>query len=233
MALTDNLIAFYGLSDLADSSGNNRHLTPNGDVSFVTGKTGNCFQAAGPSGYLTAEFDGSNWSEFSLSFWAKVTGEMYPNIIYQMDIFGPNNMPLGYVEGLDLRPFGYSHGESAVVNEWMHFVISVGNTSSAGNATIYKNGSVIPCPDLNFNDFALVINGIKIGTSGEMQSSNMQIDSFGIWNRALSGTEASELNNSGYGGEIVNGAWVPTPPPPTLVKLQAPVKFMGKVKFGV
>ena len=50
MALTDNLQAFYKLSDLSDSSGNNRTLTNNGNVSFASGKLGNA-----------AVFDGSNY----------------------------------------------------------------------------------------------------------------------------------------------------------------------------
>jgi hypothetical protein len=49
MALTDNLQAFYKLSDLSDSSGNNRTLTNNGNVTFASGKIGNA-----------AVFDGSN-----------------------------------------------------------------------------------------------------------------------------------------------------------------------------
>ena len=53
------------------------------------------------------------------------------------------------------------------------------------------------------------------------------IDAVGIWNRALSDSEVAELYNNGTGLEL-DGV-----PQPTLVKLQAPVKFMGKVKFGV
>jgi hypothetical protein len=200
--LNNGLQAFYKLSDLSDSSGNNRTLTPNGTVSFVSGKIGNCFQAAGGGGYLTSEFDGSSWTEFSLNFWAKVTGQIYPNIIYQMDIFGPNNMPLGYVEGLDYRPIGYSHGDSATIGEWVHFVIAAKNSNGTWGATIYKNGSVLPCPDLDANGFTPVINGIKIGTSGEMQSSNMQIDAFGIWNRELNISEVAALYNNGTGLEL-------------------------------
>ncbi len=53
------------------------------------------------------------------------------------------------------------------------------------------------------------------------------IDAVGIWNRALSDAEVAELYNNGTGLELDGVAQ------PTLVKMQAPVKFFGKVKFGV
>jgi hypothetical protein len=226
--LESGLQAFYKLSDTSDSSGNNRTLTNNGNGSFVSGKLGNCFQAAGAEGYLSTEFDASSWTEFSLSFWAKVTAEIYPNIIYQMDVTGPNNMPLGYVEGLDWRPFGYSHGDTAVLDEWVHWTIAAKSLNGVWSAIIYKNGAVLPCPDLDANGFTPVINGIKIGTSGEMQTSNMQIDAFGIWSRELRNTEAAALYNSGNGLELGT-----TPTLNTLTKIQGNAKFYGKVKFAL
>jgi hypothetical protein len=56
---------------------------------------------------------------------------------------------------------------------------------------------------------------------------NGQIDAVGIWNRALSDAEVAELYNNGTGLELEGVAQ------PTLVKLQAPVKLIGKIKFGV
>jgi hypothetical protein len=56
---------------------------------------------------------------------------------------------------------------------------------------------------------------------------NGSIDAVGIWNRALSDAEVAELYNNGAGLELEGSA------APTLVKMQAPVKFFGKVKFGV
>jgi hypothetical protein len=59
-----------------------------------------------------------------------------------------------------------------------------------------------------------------------------EMDAFGIWNRALSDAEVAELYNSGTGLEIDNGG-NGGGGNPTLVKMQAPVKFFGKIKFGV
>ena len=53
------------------------------------------------------------------------------------------------------------------------------------------------------------------------------MDAVGIWNRALSDSEVAALYNSGNGLELEGSA------APTLVKMQAPVKFFGKIKFGV
>ena len=65
---------------------------------------------------------------------------------------------------------------------------------------------------------------------GSIQGSygfNGQIDAVGIWNRALSDAEVAELYNNGTGLELDGVAQ------PTLVKMEAPIKFFGKVKFGV
>ena len=72
MALTDNLLAFYKLSDTSDSSGNNRTLTNNGNVSFASGKIGNAAVFDGQS-YLTNSVDITNYSGLTIAMWIKAT----------------------------------------------------------------------------------------------------------------------------------------------------------------
>jgi len=72
MALTDNLLAFYKLDDLQDSSGNNRTLTNNGNVTFASGKIGNAAIGNG-SGYLICPSLAQPQTAMSISTWFKTT----------------------------------------------------------------------------------------------------------------------------------------------------------------
>jgi hypothetical protein len=98
-----------------------------------------------------------------------------------------------------------------------------------GIASIYYNSIKDNSYNADISSYLPCENGIILSNSNEnfLQHGNNTIDAVGIWNRALSDAEVAELYNNGTGLEL-DGV-----PQPTLVKLQAPVKFMGKVKFGV
>jgi len=240
MALTDNLQAFYKLSDTSDSSGYNKHLTNNGNVSFASGKIGNAavFDRSGDSqnasNWLSVE--NTNTGETAASFfcWAKMTYSDYPEYAFGMSgIQDDGTWVLFYHANNGRLQFGSNFGEgwSDVAfgvsfipqDEWAY----VGFTYDGSNIRLYINGqidSVTPCN----GNFVRSTNNIYIGKDGSWNSIGFagQIDAVGIWNRALSDAEVAELYNNGTGLELEVIL-------PTLVKLQAPVKFMGKVKFGV
>lgn len=221
MALTDNLQAFYKLSDLTDSSGNNRTLTTHGNVSFASGKIGNA-----------AVFDGSNCltgesllvgNTFSVAGWVNNKSGDQCGIVYQNTGFGISILG-GVIELTDLRSFGEYTTSQIPQNIWNHFAVSVNN----GLAKIFVNGAL----ELEVTNPSNVVDlngqaGLGIGGNGSFVGGTKDIDAVGIWNRALSDAEFVELYNNGTGLEL-DGV-----PQPTLVKMQAPVKFMGKVKFGV
>ena len=217
MALTDNLQAFYKFSDLSDSSGNNRTLTNNGNVSFASGKIGNA-----------AVFDGENFFNFSVnntiktvSCWFKTESQNSYNVLLEFP-----NAQLQFIGSGQLRVNG-QYGEEVFgddVNDgnWKHavFVLDENVNSAYLNGTKYLLSTSYT--ELNSGE-------ITVGATpgGAWDKWIGQIDAVGIWNRALSDSEISELYNNGTGLELDGVAQ------PTLVKMQAPVKFFGKVKFGV
>ena len=228
MALTDNLQAFYKLSDLSDSSGNNRTLTNNGNVSFASGKIGNAATINGNWFYTDETLNLANG--FSVNCWVKnlssnglkpaVSQWQGGNGAFFIGIFEDH-----YVFGAATPwPSGLLYGDQATLNEWVHLI----GICSGSTQKFYING--VEVASQNIDPFTDLTQGtFKIGTldnNGEFVF-NGDIDAVGIWNRALSDAEVAELYNGGAGIEL-DGE-----PQPTLVKLQAPVKFMGKVKFGV
>jgi len=226
MALTDNLQAFYKLSDTSDSSGNNRTLTNNGNVSFVSGKIGN---AANLQGSQTLERQipsiNSN-SSGSYSCWVNRNGiEEYALCLIKA--FGTSLYADSYTgvhpDGR-LNSYIPSMGEFSVnlnSTNWAHFVLSYNATTQ--EVKLYANGQVF---HIASNGSVLTDSNFVIGYGDGWQGKGL-VDAVGIWNRALSDAEVAALYNSGTGLELDGVAQ------PTLVKMQAPVKFFGKVKFGV
>jgi hypothetical protein len=241
MALTDNLQAFYKLSDLSDSSGNNRTLTNNGNVSFASGKLGNA--AVFDGNYLSLE-SLTIPSEFTISFWCNIeTTAEGDNQVTGLFGTGTDFFCHTLSDGQTLKihwgnpyPYNFNYNDSnnnssIALNEWTHVVIG----QDSEKKYIYTNNVK---SEIVSNGTSEVTTNIAIGAFlGGGVEPNVQgskkMDAFGIWSRALSDAEVAELYNNGTGLEIDNGGGGGGGGNPTLVKMQAPVKFFGKVKFGV
>ena len=222
MALTDNLLAFYKLSDLTDSSGNNRTLTNNGNVSFASGKIGNA-----------AVFDGSNelrvtnpiaeGAEYSIAGWVKFSN--FDSFQWVLS-FG-NDMGVVYHNGVSPA--------EVIFTPTVGSYIGVGTPSAGDWHFIYAYRKSDGEYGISIDNGALVI-----GNAGETYYSSFEIgnllngsmDAVGIWNRALSDSEVAALYNNGTGLELDGGNGGGGGGNPTLVKMEAPIKFFGKVKFG-
>ena len=223
MALTDNLLAFYKLSDLTDSSGNNRTLTNNGNVSFASGKIGNAAVFDG-SNYLDVSMaslpQGSQDRTISLWFNSSKTGSQVP--LYYGNA-SEGELVLFYIDQntVIVSPYGDGLASSEQLSDgnWHHILFETNNQTWL----LYIDGVL---KDSQYRSTSTNGTALTIG-SGSDGNVEGQIDAVGIWNRALSNAEVAELYNNGTGLEL-DGV-----PQPTLVKLQSPVKFMGKVKFGV
>jgi hypothetical protein len=234
MALTDNLQAFYKLSDTSDSSGNNRTLTNNGNVSFASGKLGN---AATINGNWFSTNETLNLANnFTVACWVNINslGSLRPAVSQWQGGNGAFFIGTGednYVFALATPwPSGLLYGGPATLNQWVHLI----GICSGSTQKFYING--VEVASQNIDPFTDLTQGtFKIGTldGGEEFVFDGQIDAVGIWNRALSDAEVAELYNNGTGLEIDNGGNGGGGGNPTLVKMQAPVKFFGKIKFGV
>ena len=143
MALTDNLLAFYKLNDLTDSSGNGNTLTNNGDVTFSSGKIGNA-----------AVFDGTNWlsssentafgtSNLSVSMW--VNASNLDNSQKMAYVGGSGGFVFSLLEGtVHLAKAGvadlYDFSSASVTNNsWFHVVMKREETTF----TCYINGTSV------------------------------------------------------------------------------------------
>ena len=217
MALTDNLLAFYKLSDTSDSSGYNRTLTNNGNVTFAPGKIGDA-----------GVFDGSNQlqvvnpiaegAEYSIAGWVNFSNFESLQYIFS---FG-NDMGVLYHNGVSPAEVIFTPSVGSY--------IGVGTPSAGDWHFIYASRKANGDYAISIDNGALVTGNAGETYYGTFEIGNLlngSIDAVGIWNRALNSAEVAELYNNGTGLEL-DGV-----PQPTLVKLQAPVKFLGKVKFGV
>jgi hypothetical protein len=239
MALTDNLQAFYKLSDLTDSSGNGNSLINNGNVSFDSGKIGNAAVLNGTNS-LDSNFVIPDTASFTIAAWFNPSQGTFA-LLGNTREWGQgffelgNSNPANQDDRIRWYATDFTTGGEALVsdsqfslNQWNHVALK----RSGLTFNLFLNGAL----QSSTVEYSGGINSgsdfLNLGKSIYTHF-NGSIDAVGIWNRALSDAEVAELYNSGYGGEVVDGVWTPAAAPSTLVKMQAPVKLFGKVKFGV
>jgi hypothetical protein len=200
-----NLLAFWRLEGLTDSSGNGNSLTNNNSVQFVAGKIGNCAEFNGSDNYLSlGSFSSSFYSDspYTFSLWYNITTlKNYFTLIgcYNTGTFNIH----GFVNG-DLAVNNSAAADASIAgffttNSWNHMVVS---RDISGNIKIYKNAVQL------YNAPAQVTYGlvpfIEIGalsTYGSVFATNGKIDAVGIWSRALTEEEIQALYNDGNGAE--------------------------------
>jgi hypothetical protein len=238
MALTNNLLAFYKLDNTNDSSGNNRTLTNNGNVTFASGKIGNA-----------AVFDGSNYlqannvtlggrSEFTVSFWfnnsdisgqvdllGQWTGNQDNAFFYVLTPHQDNTRIVTATVGSGssdefsgFAPYNLSDGT------WRHTVF----TLDPSGGSLYLDGQLLISGNNTIQSLNATNAPFYIGRVEEaIRNQSRMLDAVGIWNRALTEAEVAELYNNGTGLELDI-----TPNLNTMAKIEGNAKFQGKVKFS-
>jgi hypothetical protein len=191
--LSSGLQAFYRLSDTSDSSGNGNTLTNNGGVTFSSGKIGNA-----------AVFDDSNWLESpaSIPFESNATVSVWFKPTVLNNTYGTI---VGFYPGLNIaasasntitvddftQPF--ISGPLLSENTWYHVVVKV----ASGVCYLYLNNSLIA------SENSILLTGSSFRIGGEIGDNfNGSIDAVGIWDRALTTGEISDLYNTGAGIEL-------------------------------
>lgn len=217
MALTDNLVAYYKMDGNSnDSVGSNNGTDTS--ISYVTGKIN---QGAGFNGSSSRIVIADNSSlrisgNITMSFWTYLTSRptgtysFYTFITkkyngtnqgYYFDLFcdgGPNTVIRC---GSYYNPSDYntvSNFTDSELNVWVNWVGIYDGTAWK----LYKNGNLIS--STNQASGAISSNEeVDIGFANLNGSYarylNGAIDEVGIWSRALSPTEVSQLYNSGAG----------------------------------
>jgi concanavalin A-like lectin/glucanase superfamily protein len=222
--LTTNLVSYYKLdTDGTDSFGTNT-LTNNGSVSFSSGKISNAADGGSSNtskSLTTSSTLGIDGGNFSMNFWVNVTtaptsGNLVflssqgngasSNVEYDIDYY--NNS--GTLTVRYIRNRGSSG--AAVVNDttalttgvWYMLTLTYDgsvlkayrNGSSVGSTSATSTGS-----GLGFTGFGILSRG-----SGAYNFSGM-VDEEGIWSKALSQQEITDLYGGGcgdpYGGTVI------------------------------
>ena len=201
--LESGLQAFYKLSDTSDSSGNNRNLTNNGNVSFASGKIGNA-----------AVFDGSNRLEMNslnnissypltISTWIKLTNDGSGETVLAATDRAYGSPGLFLDTGNTIASFvngnsGWQiNGSTYIPDTWTHIV----GVFEDANRKLFING-VLAGTNTEQQPQDITLNNFSIGSYFDYGNAVGQIDAVGIWNRALSDAEIAELYNNGTGLEL-------------------------------
>jgi hypothetical protein len=249
MSLTTNLQAFYKLSDLTDSSGNNKTLINNGNVSFVSGKIENCATFDGTDKVLKNEsISLAGSSELSLSFWVKTSNFSQPgcnivgiwgnsnNLDTQFEAYYDSSSVVGLIQtpdgGGDRGMLSAPSSMSIADGNWHHYVLIFKDGNKVyGIYDGVKTGVNTYSPTTISNNSAYFgIGRTSQSAWGGANHFDGQIDAVGVWNRALSDAEVAELYNNGTGLELgsegnnYNSYF-------SIAKIQGKSIFTGNVKF--
>jgi len=193
---TSDLLAFWKLADLTDSSGNGNTLTNTNSVTFGAGKIGNA--ATINNNYLGRSWVQDFSEDFAISLWFKSSHDGFlPTII---DFAGVAGLPVLDVRDGNRVNFNDAAAELAnaplTLGEWTHIVAS----SLSGEVKLYAQGNLA---DTVFWTTGGTSSNVRIGTNiaGGTRYLNGEVDAVGVWDRALTAAEVADLYNNGNGLE--------------------------------
>lgn len=210
MALTDNLVSYWKLDEssgnASDSVGSNT-LTINGDTSYTTGKINNgaritTYIGGGLSNASNLGIDGGN---VTIGGWFKMDTDIASgegNFIAQYSTGTDTGYGISYYYNGGTRRIGFWRLKQGVSQDQDYYNVSLGTTwhflvltYNGTNVLGYLDGAQVTSASSSGNG---VVNlGSIFRISGCKNNSNF--DEVGIWSRALSSTEVTELYNSGSG----------------------------------
>ena len=221
MSLTTNIVSYYKLDeasgDAADSVGSN--TATNTSVTYAVGKINNGAVFNGSAFYSIADATSFKpTGNFSISFWIKTNTTSVGQIIqsysqnsnvagWTINIEATNGKirmttgkNTGTTQGTDWQQVLSTNAFNS--NNWIHCVCSYDGT----NINIYKNGVLNNQVAWNINSAYAATNYIRIGArkynaGAEDIDFTGSLDEIGLWSRALSADEVSQLANSGRGNQ--------------------------------
>jgi hypothetical protein len=192
-----NLLAFWKLDNTSDSTGDN-NLTNVNNATFVNGKIGNAALCTNGS-YFTSNAQIN--SAFSLSCWFKttqtgatnrfMTGNETPggNYLFLMEHAGRVYANWRGASQIGPNPVDINDGQ------WHHAVL----TWDESILKLYVDGELSDSAN-NSGSVTPVTIPVGAGSAGQFNF-NGTIDSFGVWNTALSIEDIDSLYNNGGGLE--------------------------------
>jgi hypothetical protein len=211
MALADNCIAYYKLSDPTDETGNHAGTNSFNPPSYVAGKIGNAANFnAGLDERITLA-NNFTLGAGSCSFWTIVATPDTTRPFFciqqnggggycwkiEIDTSGrivftwyPNTWQVKYT----WRTTGDWHNAS-----WEHIVVTHDGTTTP--PIIYVNGDSKTVEEVSHNGTPSgnIVQVGMIGSANAAVDFNGSIDELGVWTRVLSSAEVSSLYNGGSG----------------------------------
>lgn len=223
MALADNLVAYYKCEDTSDSSGNGFTLTNNGTVTFTAGKISNCanisLRTSGSKNLRINNDLGITGGAITMAGWylanSNPTGGFGSGdfIATQGDAGVDVDNWISYNLTASNPTLNFNRQKSGVANDnynytttlttgtWYHIAYVYNGTTVQG----YLNGVAIGAGVASSGngsggqDDHFILGGVTDGSGGTNWAPDGKLDEWGVWSRALSGSEITELYNSGNG----------------------------------
>jgi len=214
MSLLTNLVSYYKMEGNSnDSVGSNNGTDSSISYSNSYGKIN---QGASFSGILSkinfGNVMGSTFtSAHTINMWVKPTSfSTAIGLLAKTDLNIPNPIDTAinntnniiYYLGNGTATINNINTTSAGLSLDTYYMITFVYSGSGGytGMSIYLNGSTATTTGNTNGSISDSSNNLMLGQrSDNTRNSNAQIDEVGVWSRALSGTEVSELYNSGTG----------------------------------
>jgi hypothetical protein len=203
---TNGLVGYWGFSgNASDISGNGSNGTVNGALlsSDRFGNATSAYNFNGNSDYIIVQNNLlPNQQSYSINLWTKIQGNQ------TIDLFNDRQEPSCFykyrvlvINGV-IQFWKYSNsslekviGNTIPLNQWIMITAVFDNTQNTIN--IYSNSSLnssSSSSNWNVSSNATTIGGLRgCGTNGTFNIQNGPIDDVGIWNRALTQDEITNL----------------------------------------
>lgn len=210
--------AYYKLDGNCRDSVNIYDGIPN-NITFVDGKIGECAQTNGNSQYISLpnEVSVKGRTQVSYSGWCFIESTLSNEFYIITEIANSNGytraafgvkaalLPFAGVRTVatgDTGSFQQVTGTSPMSTGTWYFLCAVFDLSN-GNIILYVNGVAVGSLDVTASSF---VNAnpyrIRIFEFDYSVSSSVRVDEVGIWSKALSADEVSELYNNGAGKSL-------------------------------
>lgn len=220
MALIDNIVSYWKLDEssgnAADSHGSNT-LTNNGSITYVTGKINNGADLEASSSQVFSITDAAQsgldfTSNFSISMWVNpesITGAHGLVTKFQDSLGGKSYRFSFDTTDMFLTISGNGSAETSAIwsnplttGSLQHLALTY--TASAGSATLYYNGTAVSTQTGLATSIANTSSIFRLGSRSSTTDTAQQyfdgiIDEVGVWSKALTSGEVTQLYNSGNG----------------------------------
>ena len=214
----NNLVAYYTGDNTPNDSKGTKNLSLINGATYSTGKIGSGFSLDGVNDYLAFSSNipyTSTSLPFSFSCWFNLTqnGTLYDNIeggtLKGWNIWMSNgNIFVRLASGAYPTEIRTRTTNALSFNTMYHLTVSYSGNTNASGINIYINGALVS-KTTQFNGCTVVAlspNSNYIGT-GYFGTTRGLLDEVGIWDRALTAADVTELYNGGAGKQYV----APTP----------------------